>query len=313
LRYQIENLYINILLKGDNMINKILAVISIVLFSSAIFAAEITPYGAFNYKYSHDENTSGVAYNKLEDNGSKLGLNFSEPSVEGSSLGAFAKLELGLDTDATTDSLTNRLSYVGLSFDTSKVAVGRQSHPFTDNIGGATNIFNVYGSNADQSYAARSSQSLSFSTTQSGLTFDSLAIADGSSSNTDAFDEYEGTLSATLFGSDISVGYADDVNNDITYYGGSVTTNVGLLTLGTSYTVKDNAGSTADVTGIEATASISLFTVGYQDLESTGNYYTLGVAKEIVSSLTVYGEGQMSDLDSGTDTQSWSLGAKYSF
>ena len=126
------------------MIKRILAITSIVLFSSAIFAAEITPYGAFNYKFSHDENSSGVAYNKLEDNGSKLGLDFSEPSVEGSSFGAFAKLEMGVDTDATTDSLTNRLSYVGLSYDTSSVAVGRQSHPFADNVGGKTNIFNVY-------------------------------------------------------------------------------------------------------------------------------------------------------------------------
>ena len=295
------------------MIKKILAITSIVLFSSAIFAAEITPYGAFNYKFSHDENSSGVAYNKLEDNGSKLGLDFSEPSVEGSLIGAFAKVEMGLDTDATTDSLTNRLSYVGLSYDTSAVAIGRQAHPFTDNVGGKTNIFNVYGSNADQSYAARSSQSLSLSTTQSGLTIDTLAIVDGSSSNTDAFDEFEGTISATVFGSDISVGYADDVNNDITYYGVGATSVVGPITLGTSYTVKDNAGSTADVTGIEATASISLFTVGYQDLESTGNYYTVGVAKEIVSGVNLYAEGQLSDLDSGTDTQSWSLGAKYSF
>ena len=295
------------------MIKRILAITSIVLFSSAIFAAEITPYGAFNYKFSHDENSSGVAYNKLEDNGSKLGLDFSEPSVEGSSFGAFAKLEMGLDTDATTDSLTNRLSYVGLSYDTSSVAVGRQSHPFADNVGGKTNIFNVYGSNADQSYAARSSQTLSFSSSLSSITVDTLAIVDGSSSNTDAFDEFEGTISATLLGSDISVGYADDVNNDITYYGAGATTVVGPITLGTSYTVKDNAGSTADVTGIEATASISLFTVGYQDLESTGNYYTVGVAKEVVSGVNLYAEGQLSDLDSGTDTQSWSLGAKYSF
>ena len=295
------------------MIKHIVAITSILLFSSAIFAAEITPYGAFNYKYSHDENASGVAYNKLEDNGSKLGLDFSESSIEGYSLGAFAKLELGLDTDATTDSLTNRLSYVGLSYDTSKIAVGRQAHPFTDNVGGKTSIFNVYGSNADQSYAARSSQSISFSTTQSGLTLDSLAIADGSSSNSNAFDEFEGTISATFLGSDISVGYADDVNNDISYYGVGATSIIGPLTLGTSYTVKDNAGTTADVTGIEATASISLFTVGYQDLESTGNYYTVGVAKEIVSGVNLYAEGQLSDLDTGVDTQSWSLGAKYSF
>ena len=246
------------------------------IFFMSAEAAEITPYGAFNYKFSHDENSSGVAYNKLEDNGSKIGLDFSESSIDGSSLGAFAKLEVGVDVDdAASDTFDSRLAYVGLSHGAGSFSVGRQSHSFTDNVGGKTNIFNVYGSNADQSYAARSSQSLAFSTSLSNITVDTLAIVDGSSSNTDAFDEFEGTISATLLGSDISVGYADDVNNDITYYGAGATTAVGPVTLGTSYTVKDNAGSTADVTGIEATASISLFTVGYQDLESTGSYYTV--------------------------------------
>jgi hypothetical protein len=297
------------------MIKKIVAVTSILMLLSAnLFAADITTYGAFNYKFSHDENSSGVAYNKLQDNGSKIGIDLTEPSIDGSLLGAFAKLEVGVDTDdAASDTFDSRLAYVGLSHSAGSLSVGRQSHPFTDNVGGKTNIFNVYGSNADQSYATRSSQSLAFSTSLSNITVDTLAIVDGSSSNTDAFDEFEGTVSATLLGSDISVGYADDVNNDVTYYGAGATTVVGPVTLGTSYTVKDNAGSTADVTGIEATASISLFTIGYQDLESTGNYYTVGVAKDLTPSVKVYAEGQLSDLDSGTDTQSWSLGAKYSF
>ena len=33
------------------------------LFTTAVSAAEITPYGTINYKWSHDENTSGVAEN----------------------------------------------------------------------------------------------------------------------------------------------------------------------------------------------------------------------------------------------------------
>ena len=52
------------------MIKQILAISSIVLFSSAISAAEIIPYGSFNYKWSNDENSSGKTYSKLEDNGS---------------------------------------------------------------------------------------------------------------------------------------------------------------------------------------------------------------------------------------------------
>ena len=33
------------------------------------------------------------------------------------------------------------------------------------------------------------------------------------------FDEFEVTISTKLFGSDLSVGYADDVNSDISYWG----------------------------------------------------------------------------------------------
>ena len=162
-------------------------------------AGEITPYGAFNYKFSHDENSSGVAYNKLQDNGSKIGIDLIEPSIDGSSLGAFAKLEVGVDTDdAASDTFDSRLAYVGLSHSAGSFSVGRQSHPFTDNVGGKTAIFNVYGSNADQFYASRSSQSLAFTTSLSNISVDTLAIVDGSSSNTDAFDEFEGTVSATL-------------------------------------------------------------------------------------------------------------------
>ena len=44
-------------------------------------AAEITPYGTFNYKWSNDENSSGVATNKLEDNGSKIGIDIDDIGV----------------------------------------------------------------------------------------------------------------------------------------------------------------------------------------------------------------------------------------
>ena len=133
---------------------------------------------------------------------------------------------------------------------------------------------------------------------------------DGSSSNTDAFDEIEITVSANLFGSDISVGWADDVNNDISYWGVGGKTELGPLTVGSSYTIYDAA---TDKAAIEATAGYSIFTVGFGDRESTGSYYTGGVAKEIASGLTVYAEAEMADLDSGTDTTSYSLGTKYSF
>ena len=90
-------------------------VIALTVFVLALISysaqADITMYGAFNYKMSHDENTSGVAYHKLEDNGSNIGWDLSTPSIDGSSVGGFAKLEVGVDTDDSgSDTFDSRLA-----------------------------------------------------------------------------------------------------------------------------------------------------------------------------------------------------------
>ena len=293
------------------MIKQILAISSIVLFSSAISAAEIIPYGSFNYKWSNDENSSGKSYSKLEDNGSSIGVEVIDLGVEGDTITGFAKLEVGVDTDDSgSDTFDSKLAYVGLDSDMGALSVGRQSHPFADNIGGKTSIFNVYGGSSDWNYGSRSSNSMKFSTTQSGLTLDTIGIVDGSSTNTNAFDEFEVTISTKLFGSDVSVGYADDVNSDISYWGVAGSTDLGPLTMSSSYTIYDAA---TDKYGLEATASYSIFSVGYGDKEGTGVAYTAGVSHDLNESVSVYAEGEMKDLDSGSDTTSWSIGSKFTF
>lgn len=293
------------------MIKQILAISSIVLFSSAISAAEIIPYGSFNYKWSNDENSSGKSYSKLEDNGSSIGVEVIDLGVEGDTITGFAKLEVGVDTDDSgSDTFDSKLAYVGLDSNMGALSVGRQSHPFADNIGGKTSIFNVYGGSSDWNYGSRSSNSMKFSTTQSGLTLDTIGIVDGSSTNTNAFDEFEVTISTKLLGSDISVGYADDVNSDISYWGVAGSTDLGPLTVSSSYTIYDAA---TDKYGLEATASYSIFSVGYGDKEGTGVSYTAGVSHDLNKSVSVYAEGEMKDLDSGSDTTSWSIGSKFTF
>ena len=92
-----------------------LTAVALLLFTYGAAAAEIKPYGTLNYKYSHDENSSGVAYDKLENNGSKIGIDIIEPSIEGSSLNGIAKLEVGLDVDDSgSDTFDSRLAYAGL-------------------------------------------------------------------------------------------------------------------------------------------------------------------------------------------------------
>ena len=285
--------------------------IGLAFFAYQANAAEVIPYGSFNYKLSNDENSSGKTYSKLEDNGSSIGVEVIDLGAEGDVITGFAKLEVGVDTDDSgSDTFDSKLAYVGLDSEMRQLSVGRQSHPFADNIGGKTSIFNVYGGSSDWNYASRSSNSLKFSTTQSGLTLDTIGIVDGSSSNTNAFDEFEVTISTKLFGSDLSVGYADDVNSDISYWGVAGSTDLGPITMSSSYTIYDAA---TDKYGLEATASYSIFSVGYGDKEGTGVAYTAGVSHDLNESVSVYAEGEMKDLDSGSDTTSWSIGSKFTF
>jgi len=106
-------------------------VVGMLLLSYQTMAAEISPYGTFNYKWSHDENTSGVAYDKLENNGSIIGVDIIEDFDEASSMSGIAKLELGVDVDDSgSDTLDSRLAYVGVENNGVAITVGRQAHPF---------------------------------------------------------------------------------------------------------------------------------------------------------------------------------------
>ena len=136
-----------------------------------------------------------------------------------------------------------------------------------------------------------------------------MAMVDGSSGQ-EGIDEYEVTLSHSLMGADVSIGYADDVVNDISYWGAGASTSVGDITIGSSYTVYDAA---TDKVGMEATIGWKAITVGYGDKEGTGTYMTYGLSHNMTESLSVYAEMQQEDLDTGTDLQHYSVGTKFSF
>ena len=291
---------------------KYIAVAMTVLFTTAVSAAEVIPYGTFNYKWSHDENASGVAYDKLEDNGSLIGVEVIDMGVEGDTILGFAKLEVGVDTDdAGSNTFDSRLAYVGLDTEIGDISVGRQSHPYTDNVATRASIFNVYGGNSSFSYGTRSSNSLAYSHTIGIISIDALTVVDGSSGEDNGMDSYEWSASANLLGSNVSAGFADDIVNDISYYGVSAETTLDKLTVSSSYTMKDAA---TDLTAWEVGANYSILSVGYGDKENTGTYTTVGLAKDLNDSLTVYAETEMADNDgSAVDTQKWSIGTKFTF
>ena len=291
---------------------KYIAVAMTVLFTTAVSAAEVIPYGTFNYKWSHDENASGVAYDKLEDNGSLIGVEVIDLGVEGDTILGFAKLEVGVDTDDSgSNTFDSRLAYVGLDTEMGDISVGRQSHPYTDNVATRASIFNVYGGNSSFSYGTRSSNSLAYSNKIGIVSIDALTVVDGSSGEDNGMDSYEWSASANLLGSNVSAGFADDIVNDISYYGVSAETTLDKLTVSSSYTIKDAA---TDLSAWEVAGKYSILSVGYGDKENTGTYTTVGLAKDLNDSLTVYAETEMADNDgSAVDTQKWSIGTKFTF
>ena len=265
-------------------------------------AAEVVPYGTLNYKWSHDENASGVAHDKLENNGSIIGVDITEPSIEGSSLNGIAKIEVGLDVDDSgSDTFDSRLAYAGLENNGVAITVGRQAHDWVSKTGN----FEVYGSNAVFSYGTRSSNTIKLD----NGTFSAMAMVDGSTGQ-DGIDMWEASLSHEIMGADVSVGYADDVVNDISYWGAGASANIGDINIASTYTIKDQAN---DLTGMEATIGWKAITVGYGDKEGTGTYMTYGLSHNMTDSLTVYAEMQQDDLDTGTDLQHYSVGTKFTF
>jgi len=277
-------------------------VVGMLLLSYQAMAAEITPYGTFNYKWSHDENTSGVAYDKLENNGSLIGVDIIEDFDEASSMSGIAKLELGVDVDDSgSDTLASRLAYVGVENNGVAITVGRQAHSWVSK----TANFEVYGSNAVFKYGDRSSNTLKFD----NGSFSAMTMVDGSTGQ-DGIDMWEASLSHSIMGADVAVGYSDDVVNDISYWGAGASTTIGDITIASTYTIKDAA---TDLTGMEATVGWKAITIGYGDKEGTGTYLTYGLSHSMTDNLTVYAEMQQDDLDTGTDLQHYSVGTKFTF
>jgi predicted porin len=299
------------------IIGSLVAIFSLTACSEAE-AVETKIYGTFNYKLSNDENSSGKSYMKAENNSSLIGIDASEGIGEG--ITGFAKLELGVDTDDTNNNpLDSRLAYVGLDFGmVGSLSAGRQASPFTSNVSGHTDVFEVYGSNADQSLFVRDTNTIAYSNTLGSLTIDGLAKIDGSTGE-NGVDVQEGTITYQVEGVKVSGGISNDNVNDINYYGIGFTTDtssIGLpMTVGYTYTLKDAA---TDVTGNEVVASYSVnklnVSAGYGKIEDSSSYYTGGATYDITGKLSTYVEYQHANNTGSTlDTDSYSTGFKFTF
>ena len=255
---------------------------------------------------------------KAENNSSKIGIDASEAISEG--ITGFAKLELGVDTDDSNNNpFDSRLAYVGLNHDSlGSLSAGRQASPFTTNVSGHTDVFEVYGSSADQNLFARDTNTIAYSKSVGAITFDGLVKIDGSTGK-DGIDVQEGTLTFSEGPITASAGVSNDRVNNIDYYGAGITleaTSTGMpVTIGYAYTLKD---TTTDVSGNEVVASYTTgkakLTGGYGKVEDSTAYYTAGLSYGVTESLSTYVEYQHEDNTGSTiDTDSYSTGLKFTF
>ena len=291
-------------------------VLAFSLFTYNSYAAEVDLYGSVNYKVSNDDNTSGKAILKAENNGSIIGVDFSQTLVEGETggLSGFGKIEVGIDADDSgSDLLDSRLAYVGVDAGVlGAVSGGRQSNPHAGV--SKTNIFNVYGANATFTYADRSSNSVKYSNSIGPISFNAMGVIDGATGK-DGLDVTD--LSASMDFGPISLagGLVDDKVNNVTYTVASAGISFVGIDLAGTYSYKDT--TTTDLTGLEYTASRSFgdttFAVGYQDKEGTASYITYGASRQLTDDLLGYAEFQTTDNDTGTDTTQMAMGIKFSF
>ncbi len=309
------------------MMRKIISTALFIIFAGFVFsltacseaeAVETKIYGSINYKLSNDEDSNGKHNLKAENNSSYVGIDASEGIGEG--INGFAQLEVGVDTDDSNNNpFDSRIALVGLDFgEVGSLSAGRQSSPFTDNISGHTDVFEVYGSSADQSLFVRDTNTIAYSNVVGPITFDGLAKVDGSTGES-GVDVQEGTI--TYDGSTVTVsgGISSDEVNDIYYYGLGLTadaTSIGIpVTVGYTYTLKDAA---TDVTGNEIVGSYSTgnatITGGYGKIEDSTSFYTAGLSYGITDSLYSYVEFEHSDkTGSANDTDNYSTGLKFTF
>jgi len=285
--------------------------------SFSVNAAEMDVYGSINYMVTNNDDATGTSVTKAENNGSLIGVNFSETLSEGTGITGFGKLEVGIDADdAGSDTFDSRLAYVGVDLGTlGAVSAGRQSHP-NDGIA-KTGVFNEFGNSAVFTVGSRSSNSAKYENSVGPISLSSMIIVDGASGK-DGIDILDYSAGMDVGPLAVSAGVATDNVNEISYQVASAGMDFNGIALNGTYSVKDNPGATADLTGMEATASFSLGDntahVGWGDKEATATYMTYGIERDFTDSLKGYAEFQQTDNEGSTvDTDQMAVGMKFSF
>jgi predicted porin len=281
-------------------------------------AAEMKVYGSLNYMLSNNENASGVATSKAENNGSSIGVDLTSPLSEG--VDGFAKLEVEIDADDSGSSpFDSKLAYAGIDMgDAGVLSAGRQNSVFKGAVTSKTDVFPEYGGSAAQKLFSRDSHTVTYSNSLGAIQFDNLIKVDGTTGKS-GVDVYE--TAATMDVSDslnIGVAYTDDKVNSVEYMGAGVTFDISDATsIGYNHTIKEVESTKVETTANEVVASHLMgnttLSIGYGEIEDGNKYTTVGAEKKIGDNFSLYGAFQQTDVPTGVDTQDAAAGIKFTF
>ncbi len=281
-------------------------------------AAEMKVYGSLNYMLSNNENASGVATSKAENNGSSIGVDLTSPLSEG--VDGFAKLEVEIDADDSGSSpFDSKLADAGIDMgDAGVLSAGRQNSVFKGAVTSKTDVFPEYGGSAAQKLFSRDSHTVTYSNSLGAIQFDNLIKVDGTTGKS-GVDVYE--TAATMDVSDslnIGVAYTDDKVNSVEYMGAGVTFDISDATsIGLNHTIKEVESTKVETTANELVASHTMgattLSAGYGEIKDGNKYTTVGAEIKLGDSFSLYGAFQQTDVPTGVDTQDAAAGIKFTF
>lgn len=281
-------------------------------------AAEMNVSGSLNYMVSNNENASGVATAKAENNGSSIAVDFSSNLAEG--VDGFAKLQVGIDADDSGSSpFDSQLAYAGVDLgDAGVLSAGRQDSVFKGAVTSKTDVFPEFGGSAGQKLFSRDSHTVIYSNSIGPIQFDNLFKVDGATGKS-GVDVYETAASMDLTDSlSIGVAYTDDKVNSIEYKGAGATFDLSDATsIGYSHTIKHVESTNLDTKAHEVVGSHTIgattFSVGYGEIVDGNKYWTYGADKKIGENFSMYAGYEVTDKPTGTDTTNMAAGIKFTF
>jgi predicted porin len=281
-------------------------------------ATEMNVYGSLNYMVSNNEDANGVATAKAENNGSSIGVNFSQDITEG--VNGFATLEVNVDADDSGSTpFDSKLAFAGVDMGTAgTISAGRQNSVFKGAVTSKTDVFPEYGNAASLKLFSRDSHTVIYSNSIGAVQLDNLVKVDGTTGKS-GVDVLETAASMDVSENlNIGIAYTDDKVNNIEYKGvGASFDLTDTTTIGYNHTIKTVESTNIDTKANEYVASHTVgdttFSVGYGKVKSGTAYTTVGASKKIGDNFSMYAGYQMTDVVSGTDTTDMAAGIKFKF